>query len=96
LQRFFRQLLAKICCRPRLEKLTELKYEDCYEKELSDAALAAATGAATSQNQGSDKQSMQFDERQLADMIGEQHGIAPHPFHRCVAALLRAHHKVPF
>ena len=71
MQRFFSQLSSRLCCQARLEKLNELKHEECYEKELSDAALAAASGAAPSENAGDDKRLTQFDERQLSDMIGE-------------------------
>ena len=70
-QRFFSQLSSRLCCQARLEKLNELKHEECYEKELSDAALAAASGAAPSENAGDDKRLTQFDEKQLSDMIGE-------------------------
>jgi hypothetical protein len=46
-----------------------LKYEECYEKELSDAALAAASGATPAQDEG-EKKLTQLDELQLSVMIG--------------------------
>lgn len=92
-QRFFRQLL---CCCPRLEKLSEVKHEDCYEKELSDAAMAAATGAATAQNQNEDKRLTQYDERQLTDIIGKprnrnQHCCCVPASHICIIRHLLRH-----
>ncbi len=68
-KRFFSQLFAKFCCRKPLEKLVELKNEECYERELSEAALAAASGAGPVQDQD-DKRSSQIDEKQLSGMIG--------------------------
>jgi hypothetical protein len=67
--RFFSSLFSKLCCREPLEKLVELKNEECYEKELSDAALAAASGATPAQDQG-EKKLTQLDELQLSQMIG--------------------------
>ena len=68
-KRFFSQLFAKFCCREPLEKLVELKNEECYERELSEAALAAASGAGPVQDQD-DKRLSQIDEKQLSGMIG--------------------------
>ena len=67
--RFFSSLFSKLCCREPLEKLVELKNEECYEKELSDAALAAASGATPAQDEG-EKKLTQLDELQLSVMIG--------------------------
>ena len=69
MQRFFSQLSSRLCCQARLEKLNELKHEECYERELSEAALAAASGAGPVQDQD-DKRLSQIDEKQLSGMIG--------------------------
>ena len=62
-------MFAKLCCRAPPDKLIELKNEECYERELSEAALAAASGAAPVQDQD-DKRASQINEPKLCEMIG--------------------------
>ena len=70
-QRFYDKVVAKICCGGASEKLVELKHEECYEKELSDAALAAASGAAPAE-EARDARLTQLNEMQLSEMMGER------------------------
>ena len=74
-QRFYDKVVSKICCGGAAEKLVELKHEECYEKELSDAALAAASGAAPAE-EARDARLTQLNELQLSEMMGER----PHVF----------------